>query len=154
MRPSMPKNPQPRNLRVFLSGRIDGVELDRAAGWRGRASAHLRSAGFDVYDPTRLMRAVDSYVPRPNEVFHNDRWNLHRSDIVLVNLDLPERIESRNAPFFTIGEMFLAHAAGMPIVAIGQTFAGRPGYEAIVTRTWDDLESALEYIVSAYRVDT
>jgi hypothetical protein len=42
---------------VFLSGMIDGLELAEAAAWRQRASADLTQAGFDCYDPTRVMRA-------------------------------------------------------------------------------------------------
>ena len=144
-----------RRLRVFLSGRIDGVELDEASTWRARACSRLLPAGFDVYDPTRLMRAADGeYVVRPNEVFHNDRWNLLRSDIVLVDLTMPETIRTRDAPFFTIGEMFLAHRASLPIVCVGSPFVGRPGYEAIVTRSFDALDDAVDYIIAVYRTDT
>jgi len=144
-----------RRLRVFLSGRIDGVELDEASTWRAQACARLQPAGYDVYDPTRLMRAADGeYVARPNEVFHNDRWNLLRSDVVLVDLTMPETIRSRDAPFFTIGEMFLAHAAAVPIIAVGSPYVGRPGYEAIVTRSFDELDLAIDYILAVYRTDT
>jgi hypothetical protein len=142
-----------RRLRVFLSGRIDGVDLAEAAGWRARASEHLQAGGFDVYDPTRVMRETIRYAPRANEVFHNDRWNLARSDVMLVNLSLPPMIASRDAPFFTIGEMFLAHAAGLPLIVFGSCFEGRPGYEAIVTRSFAELEPALEYILASYRLD-
>ena len=137
--------------RVFLSGMIDGLPLEECSAWRRRAVAVLDEAGFDTYDPTAVIAAAgDGYRAMPNEVFTNDRWNLMRSDVVLANLDLPPTIESGNAPFFTIGELFLAHAAGLPIVAFGRTFRGRKGYEAIVTRTTDDLDEALAYIVGNY----
>ena len=84
------------------------------------------------------------------EVFTNDRWRLARADVVLVNLALPPMIESQKAPFFTIGEMFLAHAAGTPVIAFGPTFRGRAGYEAIVTRSFDQMSDALAYIVELY----
>lgn len=137
--------------RVFLSGMIDGLPLAECSSWRQRAAVTLHEAGFDTYDPTAVMVATgERYRPTPNEVFTNDRWNLTRSDVVLANLDLPATIESARAPFFTIGELFLAHAAGLPIIAFGATFRGRPGYEAIVTRSTDDLEEALAYIVGHY----
>ena len=130
---------------------IDGLSLEDCSSWRRRAVDVLDQAGFDTYDPTAVMAAAgNGYRATPNEVFTNDRWNLARSDVVLANLDLPPTIESAKAPFFTIGELFLAHAAGLPIVAFGSTFRGRPGYEAIVTRTADDLDDALAYIVSYY----
>ncbi|GEM_PF-4721614 len=140
-----------RRLQVFLSGRIDGIELADAARWRLKASERFDAAGIDVYDPTRVMRQAERYQPQPNEVFHNDRWNLSRSDILLVNLALPPTIESHRAPFFTIGEMFLAHAAGKPIIVFGSSFVGRPGYEAIVTRSFEHSDEAIGYILAAYK---
>ena len=138
--------------RVFLSGMVDGLPLSDCSRWRQRATAVLDAAGFSTYDPTDVMIAAgESYQASPIEVFTNDRWNLSRSDVVLANLDLPPTIESRKAPFFTIGELFLAHAAGLPIVVFGSTFRGRPGYEAIVTKTFDTMDPALDYIVGHYR---
>jgi hypothetical protein len=138
--------------RVFLSGMIDGVPLAECSSWRQRATSALAAAGFTTYDPTRVMvEQGEAYRATPTEVFTNDRWNLSRSDLVLANLALPALIESRRAPFFTIGELFLAHAAGLPIIAFGDTFMGRPGYEAIVTRTCVDLDEAVAYIGRHYR---
>ncbi len=102
-----------RPLRIFLSGRIDGVSLGEAAGWRAQARDRLEAFGFEVYDPTRVMREREEYVAIPNEVLTNDTWNLARTDVLLVNLELPPTIASRDAPFFTIGEMFLAHRSGL-----------------------------------------
>jgi hypothetical protein len=139
-------------LRVFLSGMIDGLPLAECSAWRRHAAAVLSEAGFETYDPTRVMlEAGDGYRPSPNEVFTNDRWNLARSHIVLANLDLPPTVESAKAPFFTIGELFLAHEAGLPVIAFGDTFRGRAGYEAIVTKTFEDVDRAVAYIIGHYR---
>ena len=141
----------PTRRMVFLSGMIDGLELAEAAAWRQRAAADLTQAGFDCYDPTRVMRAhPEGYRAAPMEVFTNDRWHLARADVMLVNLDLPPTLETRHAPFFTIGEMFLAHQAGLPVIVFGQAFRGRAGYEAIVTRSFDDIADALRYIIDHY----
>lgn len=145
------QHPSGRRLRVFLSGRIDGVSLTEASGWRRQATERLAEAGLEVYDPTRVMRAAKRYEPSANEVFHNDRWNLMRSDLLLVNLTMPPSIATRDAPFFTVGEMFLAHAAGKPLIVIGSPFRGRSGYEAIVTRSFDTLDPAIDYVLSTYR---
>jgi hypothetical protein len=137
--------------RVFLSGMIDGVALSEASRWRQHATDVLAGSGFETYDPTRVMvRAGEKYGPAPIEVFTNDRWNLERCDVVLANLDLPPTLETANAPFFTIGELFLAHALHLPIITFGAAFRGRAGYEAIVTRSFDELDDALTYIVEHY----
>jgi hypothetical protein len=138
-------------LRVFLSGRIDGVDLAEASRWREIATLRLGDDGFDVYDPTQVMRAESgNYRPTANEVFTNDRWNLARCDLVLVNLTLPAMLRNRDVPFFTIGEMFLAHQAGLPLIVFGSCLEGRPGYDAIVTRSFPELDDAIRYIVATY----
>jgi hypothetical protein len=142
-----------RGLRVFLSGRIDGLPLEDASGWRQLATRELGRAGFGVYDPTRVMRESERYTPIPNEVFTNDRWNLARSDILLANLELPPLIASRDAPFFTIGEIFLAHAAGLPVIVFGSVWEGRPGHDAVVTRSFKTQEEAVHYIVRTYAAE-
>jgi hypothetical protein len=150
MTPTPAPSPSPHRT-VFLSGRIDGVSLAESSGWRQRAAVVLAQAGLGFYDPTRVIRAQGAgYRPAPNEVFTNDRWHLARADVLLVNLELPSVVETAHAPFFTIGEMFLAHAAGLPVIAFGPAFRGRPGYEAIVTRAFDDLAAALHYIIELY----
>jgi hypothetical protein len=136
--------------RVFLSGRIDRIDLKEAAHWRQQASELLWREGFEVYDPTRVMLQGTWTGPVPKEVFTNDRWNLMRSDVVLVNLNLPETIDRRDIPFFTIGEMFIAHEIGLPLITFGGCYEGRPGYDAIVTRSFDSMEAALCYVVRAY----
>jgi hypothetical protein len=138
------------NLRVFLSGPIDGLPFDVARSWRSRAAARFSDADVDTYDPTGVMSSTPGHTAGPNEVLANDRWHLQRSDVMLVNLDLAETIASHDAPFFTIGEMFLGHAAHLPIITVGKVFRGRPGYEAIVTRTFDELDAAIDYIIATY----
>lgn len=142
--------PTGSRLRVFLSGRIDGVDLTEASGWRQTAGARLNEAGFDVYDPTRVMRERVEYRAGATEVFTNDRWNLARSDVLLINLTLPDTLRSRDLPFFTIGEMFLAHQAGLPLIVFGSSLEGRPAYDAIVTRSFATMDEAIDYIAATY----
>jgi hypothetical protein len=141
-------------MRVFLSGPIDGTPIADAASWRAKATRGFEARGIGTYDPTRVITSTPGYVPRPHEVFANDRYHLQRCDVVLVNLDLPETVRSQDAPFFTIGEMFLAHDADLPVITVGSTFRGRPGYEAIVTRSFDTLDDAVDYIIDTYEDGT
>lgn len=138
-------------MRVFLSGPIDGVPIADAASWRSKATQRFAEAGIGTYDPTNVITSTPDYRARPAEVFANDRYHLRRCDVMLVNLDLPPTIATQDAPFFTIGEMFLGHESGLPIITVGAVFRGRPGYEAIVTRSFDGLDSAIDYIVATYQ---
>jgi hypothetical protein len=133
---------------VFLSGRIDGVDKTVSAGWRDQAELCFRDSNYQTYNPSSYFSEFAK--SSPNEIFTRDTYYLRRADVLLVNLDLPETIVSQDAPFFTIGEMFLAHASGMPIVTFGQCFRGRPGYEAIVTKSMENLEQCTSYIKENY----
>ncbi len=118
-------------------------------GWRKTAVDYLTEHDFAYYNPYEGVNSSHGKV-EPNEILHKDIHFLDMSSIVLVNLDLPETIPSKGAPFFTIGEMFLAHRDRKPIIAYTNCFKGRPGYEAIVTKTLPNLEECLEYISSVY----
>jgi len=137
---------------VYLSGRMDGVSVDEGNLWRIEAQKVLEEAGFNVYNPyTGLPLDKKAHEGcTPNEVFHKDIYYLDKSDIVLVNLMMPETIKSKEAPFFTIGEMYLAHRDRKPIVCYSNPFQGRAGYEAIVSKSLKTLEESLDYIIKNY----
>lgn len=136
--------------RIFLSGRIDGISLEESSNWREEATKIFNAAGYETYNPTKRMKEVKSYLGIPNEVYTNDTYYLSLSNVVLVNLELPELVKIDSAPFFTIGEMFLAHKAGKPIITFGNSFKGRPGYEAIITRNFPTMKPAIDYIINMY----
>lgn len=138
--------------RVYLSGSMDGVSIEEGNTWRKFAAQKLRMAGFDVYNPYDGLPLTKEAHQKatPNEVFHKDIWYLDRSDIVLVNLSMPEIIKSSNIPFFTIGELFLAHRDRKILVSFNNPIQGRSGYEAIMTKTLEDLDAAIDYIIQNY----
>lgn len=133
--------------KVFLSGSIEGISIEESSSWRKKSKEALTAVGFDVYDPTQVILDNKDYVFSPNEVLINNSHDLYFSDILLVNMDLPEVIKTDEAPFFTIGEMFLAHRARMPIVTFGNSFKNRKAYQAIVTKNLATLDEAINYII-------
>jgi len=137
---------------VYLSGSMDGVSVEEGNAWRLHAAKKLKEAGFDVYNPydgLPLTKQAHKDAT-PNEVFQKDIWYLEKSDIVLVNLAMPETIKSKGMPFFTIGELFLAHRDRKVLVSYTNPLQGRHGYEAIMTKTLEDLDAALDYIITNY----
>ena len=131
---------------------MDGVTIEDGNTWRLKSTAPLLEAGFEIYNPYdgKSKNKEDHRNHTPNEIHHRDVYYLNKSSIVLVNLAMPEIINSKDAPFFTIGEMYLAHASQKPIISYNNPFVGRHGYEAIVTKTLPTLEDAVEYIISNY----
>jgi len=137
---------------VYLSGSMDGVSIEEGNNWRIYASKRLEEAGFECYNPyTGLPLTKKAHQGcTPNEVFHRDIYYLDKSDIVLVNLSMPNVVESNKVPFFTIGEMFLAHRDRKPIVSFKNPLQGRSGYEAIISKTLEDLDTAIDYIINNF----
>jgi nucleoside 2-deoxyribosyltransferase len=138
--------------KVYLGGRMDGVSIEEGNTWRKKSTAPLVEAGFSVYNPYdgKSDDKEDHLLHTPNEIHHRDVYFLNRSSILLVNLDMPEVIKAKDAPFFTIGEMYLAFERNMPIISYANPFVGRHGYEAIVTKTLGNLDEAVEYIIANY----
>ena len=137
---------------VYLCGSMDGISVEEGNAWRLYASEKLKAAGFDVYNPYdgfELTKEAHAKANR-NEVFYKDIWYLDRSDIVLANLTMPEVVKSASMPLFTIGEMFLAHRDRKVVVSFTNPLQGRVGYESIVTKTAEDLDGAIDYIIQNY----
>jgi nucleoside 2-deoxyribosyltransferase len=137
---------------VYLSGMMDGVSVEDGNTWRLKATEFFRHAGWEVYNPydgkSKDKAEYTKYTP--NEIFHRDIYYLDKCDVVLVNLDIPESIKNSKIPFFTIGEMFLAHRDRKPVVAYTNCLSGRAGYEAIVTKTLPDLDACMDYIIENF----
>jgi len=133
---------------VYLSGMMDGVSVEEGNAWRLKASKFLKDKGYDTYNP--YDGKMPGHVYEPNEVHNRDLFYLDRSDIVLVNLDITPVIENSKIPFFTIGEMYLAHRDRKPIIAYTNCLSHRHGYRAIVTKSFTNLDESLEYISLFY----
>lgn len=133
---------------VYLSGMMDGVTVEEGNAWRLKAADFFKHHGVDTYNP--YDGKMPSHVYEPNEVHGRDIYYLDRSDVILVNLDLPKVIENSKIPFFTIGEMYLAHRDRKPIIAYTNCLANRHGYKAIVTKSFTNLDDAMEYIALFY----
>lgn len=136
------------NKLVYLSGMMDGVTVEEGNAWRIKATKFLKSHGYDTYNPYDGKMPGHEY--EPNEVHGRDLYYLDRSAIVLVNLDIPPVIENSKIPFFTIGEMYLAHRDRKPIIAYTNCLSKRHGYRAIVTKSFTNLSDSLEYISLFY----
>lgn len=136
--------------RVYLSGCMDGVSEEQGNGWRKKASLYLKEHDFDIYNPYDIALGEDKNNRTSKEIHDNDIYWLDKSDIILVNLMLPDIIKSSDIPFFSIGELYLGHRARKPIISFTNCLSHRAGYQAIVTKSLPNLEECLEYIVLHY----
>ena len=133
---------------VYLSGMMDGVTTEEGNEWRVKATSFFDTYGFNTFNPYKI-HPVNSGC-EPNEIHVNDLYYLDRSDIILANMVLPKVLDNSKIPFFTIGELYLAHSKGKPVIAYTNCLADRLSYKAIVTKGFTNLDDAMEYITSVY----
>jgi nucleoside 2-deoxyribosyltransferase len=107
---------------VYLAGPIYGLSYDEATDWRNTATHILEDAGVRALSPLRgkeflreereLHGAYPEYPLSTDQgIVSRDKFDVLRSDVVLVNLRCAERV--------SIGTMFeIAWAHGKPVVLI------------------------------------
>lgn len=72
----------------------------------------LREKGYDVFLPQDLTENDSAYGPSPEQIFYLDTAAVMRSDALVAVID-DETIDCGVA-----AEMGIAHAAGIPLVAV------------------------------------
>ena len=127
---------------------MDGVTVEEGNAWRIKATKYLKDRGFDTYNP--YDGKMPGHVYEPNEVNDRDIYFLDKADLVLANLELPPVIENSKIPFFTIGEVYLAKRDRKPVIAFTNCLANRHGYKATVSKSFTNLDDAMEYIALFY----
>ncbi len=133
----------------YLSGMMDGVSYEEGIQWRLEATQFFKDHNWETYNPyVGFEKGCEK--PTTNEVHHKDIYFLNKSDVVLVNLMLPEFIKNKDIPFFTIGELYLAHREMKPIVSYTNCLTHRAGYQQVITKTLPDLNQCLDYIITHF----
>lgn len=113
--------------RVYLAGPITGLSYDGAVDWRAWAAAELAKApGIEVYSPlraknylkneTKIDGSPGAYqrmhpLSAPKGICTRDRWDVKRSDVVLMNL-----LGAQQVSIGTMVEVGWADAYRVPIV--------------------------------------
>lgn len=109
-------------LRVYLAGPITGTTYDGCTGWREHAAAVLAPHGLVGLSPMRgkdYLAAESTIADQYDEtvlssqrgIMTRDRWDAHRTDILLVNLLGAERVS-----IGTVMEIAWADSVRAPIV--------------------------------------
>lgn len=110
--------------RVYLAGPIKGLTYGESTDWRVTVAEELTERGIQVYSPMRgkeylaqekgpLKDTYDSVLSNQRAIFDRDKFDVHRADVLLVNL--------LDAPAVSIGTMFevaWAKQADIPVVLV------------------------------------
>lgn len=130
------------SLKVFLSGAIENCE-DNGSIWRDEAEYLLKMRGYDVANPVKIICSKES---SPQEVVEKNLFMQKRSDILLVEYNIPNRCY-----IGTDFELTYAKFNNQPaIVFCNNENKNRVYLNFLATKIAPTLEDAVEYICSNY----
>lgn len=150
--------------KVYLSGPIDGVPLGESRKWRLYAAKKLMAKGIEVYDPTKNISnkfiktkkalmdfPLEKVEPTINErgIVRRDLLELSKCSIVLCYVILKDQLESKKIPLGTFVELGAAFLGNQPIVGVTNCLKGRPFWEGIVDKSFNNLDEALDCVIQS-----
>jgi len=133
---------------IYLAGNIQGCTKDEARGWRDQATEFLNGYEIKTLDP---CRGKDDFRRRyePKEIVLRDLRDIDSSSLILAKLELDENSHGTG----TSMEIMFAWLNRIPVVLVTKNKALARHYwiQAFVTRVFEDLQDALDYIVEYWR---
>ena len=141
-------------LIVYLAGPMAGLTVRECREWRLQATQRLQEAGFTILDPTRELlglpadQVVAADADDKRVVFHRDKFDSTRADILIVNL-----LKAKSSSIGTLMEMAWSHLSGKFIVTLIEK-DGNPHAHTFVKEAssliLDDLDEALDYVITTF----
>lgn len=128
---------EPR-LAVYLAGSVNGHHSwEAVTRWRLYAAEVLEAAGYYVLDPVRDRGPEDT----TKDIVERDLWDIGRTDILLVEMDHPDR-----AYIGTAMEIRYAWERKKEIILWGNANRDSHWLKYHATAWFGSLEEALEYL--------
>lgn len=136
-------------MKVYLAGRMGGLTHEEMNAWRIEASKKLIQHDIKSINPVDFYNfELDLEEISDKEIMDFDLTAVRNSDLVLVNLNDPNTIG-------TAIEMYECKRLNIPVV----TYVDDDKYDNIhpwmkecVTKWCQDLDIAVDYIVSFYKL--
>jgi len=141
------------NSVIYLSGPITGCSYEECNDWRAEAKKTLEEVGYRCYSPMRGKEAfkhIRSFAPHGYDgvasnkrIFSRDSFDVHRADILLVNL-----VGAKQISIGTMFEMAWGHKAGKFVLTVMEE--SNPHDHAFVREASsmivDELKQAVDYL--------
>jgi len=132
-----------RRPTVYLSGKMAGLSKEEMNEWREKAADELVEAGFKILNPVNTdfgTSVTDS------EIIHSNDFQISHSDIILAELNYDQ------ISIGTICEIVEARRQGKPVISWGTAYSiiNHPHIRGRITRHFEDLENAVQYIIENY----
>jgi len=123
---------------IYLAGKISGLTRYEANTWREEVKAN-----FNSHNPLDGMGIDGEYTPQ--EIVARNKYFIDRSDVILAEMQHKEPSPG------TIGEIVYANMKGKPVITWGRAeYNENPWIRAHVTKHFDFLDEAIEYIKAMY----
>lgn len=139
-------------LNIYLSGGMGGLPFEEQIGWRNQI---VDTITFDdslavkpvFFNPPIFYSPSFDYHKSEKEVMEFDLYKLRKSDIVIVNFNVPNSIG-------TAMELILAKEYHIPIIGINIEHKElHPWVSECCGRMCDSIEETIEYVKNYYLVN-
>ena len=142
-------------LKIYLAGKMSGLEFDEMYEWRKHlrekllTCADCASYKLSVINPVVYFNFENERYQSEKEVMDYDLAHVSTSDIIIVNLD------GLNTSDGTKYELKEAYDNGIPVIAFGENDIYEklhPWTKLYITRHEDTVENVIEYIQEFYMI--
>ena len=144
-----------RDLKIYLSGKMSGLNSDEMSEWRRIAELNLQyNATFTnfrgtlyVFNPVRYYNYENQAHQTEREIKDFEIKHIVTSDIVIVNLD---GLSTSDGSKY---EIIMASQNKIPVIAFGDKKLYdelHPWIKDDITRVEDDMDSVVTYISNFY----
>lgn len=128
---------------IYLAGKITGLTEFEANNWREKAKTMLEIYNIKTHNPLAGFDINGNY--EPQEIVVRNKYYIDKSDIILAEM------QHSGPSLGTIGEIIYAAMKGKPVITWGRAeYNERAWIKAHVTKHFETLEDAIDYIIAMY----
>ena len=139
-------------VNIYLSGGMSGLSFAQQIGWRNKIIDEITSDDSLIFQPI-FFNPPKYYSPAlklhqtEKEVMEFDLYNLRKSDVVIVNFNIPDSIG-------TAMELMLAKEYNIPVIGIN--IGNKQIHSWLLeccSRMCESVEEAIDYVKNYYLIN-
>ena len=145
-----------QSLKIYLAGKMYGLDFDQMYMWRRNFKKKLRKINIDqgfnynltIINPVEYYNYIQKKHQTETEVRDFDLKHLTTSDIVVVNLDGLNTSDGTKLELF---EAYYHHK--IPVIAFGEVKRYNdlhPWIKDCITRVEENIDDVIQYILEFY----
>lgn len=137
-------------VKMYLSGGMGGLTYEEQVSWRNRFKNAIKFGDYDITKPPLFFSPPDYYYigcddyKTEKEVMEFDLYNLRKSDLIIVNFNIPKSIG-------TAMELMLAKEYNIPVIALKESNEEiHPWLLECCTRVCNTMREVVDHVVNFY----